>query len=137
MTNPKISPIDAMADAIMAYEGWKPGTRSYTNRNPGNLKQTDKVQPADTDGFRIFHDLREGYAALGFELLAKCLGYSKTQVTPASTILQLFETYAPATDHNTPAAYARFVTDWMSEACGITFTSQSKLSDLVTPPPKV
>lgn len=68
-----MSPIEALADAIMAYHEWIPkgesrevpnGSRSWRNRNPGNLHASSPSHLRDKEGYRIFASLTDGFQAL-------------------------------------------------------------------------
>jgi hypothetical protein len=116
--------LEAVADAIMKFEGWEPGSRSYENRNPGNLRL------AGSKGYTIFPDLPTGYAALLRELQSKFSGNNSHGIGPTSTLLQLFNVYAPQADSNNPSQYAIFVQQWVSKALGKPITLDSPLSDI-------
>jgi hypothetical protein len=123
-----VSGLEATADAIMAFEGWKIGSRSYENRNPGNVRLPGRT--ADDKGYTIFPDLPTGYAALLRELQSKFNGQNTHGIGPASTVLQLFDIYAPPSDNNPTNSYAAFVADWVSKVLGKPITVDSKLSDI-------
>jgi len=102
----------AWADAIQQHEGWFPGSRSFRNNNPGNLKFSGQFGAvgADANGFAIFPDYDTGREALIADLRAKALKY------PNWSILQIMTRYlggnpnAPAvTSEGDPFAYARAV----------------------------
>lgn len=68
-----MSPIEALADAIMAYNEWIPkgasreipnGSRSWRNRNPGNLRAYTASHMRDKEGYRVFASLTDGFQAL-------------------------------------------------------------------------
>ena len=120
--------LQATADAIMAFEGWKLGSRSYVNRNPGNLRLVGRT--ADDKGYTIFPDLPTGYAALLRELQSKFSGANSHGIGPSSTVLALFNIYAPPSDDNPTNAYAQFVADWVGKALGKPITVASPLSDI-------
>jgi hypothetical protein len=122
-----VSGLEAVADAIQVFEGWKPGTRSYENRNPGNLRLVGRT--ADDKGYTIFPDLPTGYAALLRELQSKFSGANSHGIGPSSTVLALFNVYAPPSDDNPTNAYAQFVADWVSKALAKPITVASHLSD--------
>ena len=134
-----VSGLEATADAIMWFEGapgWKPFTatgtpvRSYTNRNPGNLRLEGRT--ADDRGYTIFPDLPTGYAALLRELQSKFSGNNSHGIGPSSTVLELFDIYAPPSDDNPTNAYAGFVADWVGRVLGKSITVNSPLSDIWT-----
>jgi hypothetical protein len=126
--------VEAMADAIMQYEGWRPGTRSYQNRNPGNLRTYGYGAKPDDKGFTMFQGLSDGYAALVHDIERKCEGFTGTHLEPKSTLLQFFQVYAPASDHNTPLAYAQFVAHWMTVALKADVTPQTMLAEIYPGP---
>jgi hypothetical protein len=123
-----VNGLEAVADAIMQFEGWKLGSRSYVNRNPGNLRLVGRT--ADDRGYTIFPDLPTGYSALLRELQSKFSGQNSHGIGPASTVLELFNIYAPPSDNNPTNAYAAFVADWISKALGRPITIASPLSDI-------
>ena len=123
-----ISGLEAVADAIMQFEGWKPGTRSYVNRNPGNLRL--QGEPADDKGYSIFPSLADGYGALLRELQSKFTGNNSHGIGPASTLLALFNVYAPPTDDNPTETYAEFVAQWVGRALSKPITIQSELCNI-------
>src|ERR1051325_9975485 len=94
--------LEALADAFMHHEGWYPGSRSNRNRNPGNLRPFRADQPHDSQGYRIFSSLIQGYQALLEDLQAKLNG--SHGLKPDSTLLNLLNVYAPAGDNNNPTA---------------------------------
>jgi hypothetical protein len=125
-----VSGLEATADAIMSFEGWKVGSRSYENRNPGNLRLPGRT--ADEKGYTIFPDLPTGYAALLRELQSKFVGNNSHGIGPSSTLLALFNIYAPPSDSNPTNAYAEFVAEWVSKVLGKPITVNSPLSDIWT-----
>src|SRR5271167_4818842 len=102
--------IEALADAIMTFEGWHYGTRSWRNRNPGNLRPVpDKIPiaPVDDGGYYSFSSLAFGWSRLIADIDAKFAG--SHGLTPQSTLQDLLNIYAPAGDHNNPTEYCKFV----------------------------
>jgi hypothetical protein len=126
MSFPKL---EALADGIMHFEGWAVGSRSYMNRNPGNLRLGGRVGTSEFDdkGFTIFPSLVTGYQALLNELHAKCSGNNSHGLGPDSTLLDLFKVYAPSGDNNPTEAYCTSVAQWATKALGEPVTSQTKL----------
>lgn len=97
-----------IALAITIFEGWFPGSRSWTNKNPGNLRNWDPRLPKDDQGFDIFPSVGAGFRAL--------LRQVELNIDRRLTLLEFFagspgvySGYAPAADGNDPAGYARFV----------------------------
>ena len=120
--------LEAFADAIMYFEsgGWKPGTKAYTHRNPGNLE--------DGHGnYKNFSSFVEGYSALVMDLEAKFTGHTSTGLGPNSTVLELMMKYAPPSDNNPTQAYTDFICNWLTKALGITVASTTPLKDIWIP----
>ena len=123
-----VSGLEAVADAIQVYEGWRPGTRSYINRNPGNLRL--KGCPCDDKGYTIFTDFVSGYSALLRELQSKFTGQNEHHIMPTSTLGELFNVYAPQSDNNQPNLYANFVAGFVSDATDKKVTSSTPLQEI-------
>lgn len=119
--------LEAVADAIMAFEGWKPGSTSYRNRNPGNLEGGEKV---DARNYDVFPTFVEGYQALLNELTSKFSGNNRHGIGPKSTLSQLMNIYAPPSDDNPTTAYCVFVASWVTRALGRTVASTTTLEDI-------
>lgn len=117
-----MDPIEAVADAIMKFEGWAPGTVSYRNRNPGNLE--------NTGAYVHYNTFIEGYSALLQDLRDKFVGRTTTGLGPDSTILQLMMKYAPPADGNPTVAYTNFICSWLAKALGVSVTPTTKLKEL-------
>jgi len=118
--------LEAVADAIMSFEGWKLGSLSYKHRNPGNIRDTPS-------SYKTFPTFVEGYQALLAELRAKFSGHNSHGIGPSSTLLDLFNIYAPPSDNNPTNAYCRYVAGWVSTALEKAVTEQTKLGDIWTP----
>lgn len=131
-----VSGLECVADAIMRYEGFDPLTRSYVNRNPGNLRLAIHADagiasyPVDEKGFTIFPDLATGYNALLRDLRAKFTGQNSHGLGPASTLLGMMQIYSPSADANNPLEYAQFIAKWCSIALGKPLTEQSELVNI-------
>jgi len=125
-----VDPIEAVADAIMQFEGWKPGSRSYMNRNPGNLRLSPKTTRSDAKGYSIFLGFQAGYSALTYDLYRKFTGENVHGLDGDSTLEDLMNVYAPATDKNDPAAYAIFVAGWLERALDRPISHTSKLREV-------
>jgi hypothetical protein len=107
---PKQSKLEAFCLAIRTHEGWSPGSRSMRNNNPGNCRYSsvgylDIYKPVtkDAQGFAVFKDYATGW------LYLQNLIREKIKAHPQWTLLQFFNNYAPAEDHNDPNAYAAAV----------------------------
>jgi hypothetical protein len=114
------SVIEKIAAAIQSFEGYFPGSVSFRNNNPGNLKFANQpgATGQDARGFAIFDNFDDGQEAL-LTLLNK-----RAAQHPEWTLLDLFNSYAPPTDNNNPAQYADFV------ATRTGLTSDTTLSEI-------
>lgn len=97
-----------LAKAIKEYEGWYKGSRSYRNRNPGNLRYSP-FQSKRRNNFAVFPDLATGKEALWYDLHCKCTGNTHTGLNKNSTLQDLVNVYAPEEDGNNPKTYATFL----------------------------
>ena len=115
------STIKAMAEGIKAFEGWYPGSRSYRNNNPGNLKYAGQAGAIgqDESGHAIFESYEAGLNALLRQLRLAFYGGSRVY-SLQDTIYSFFSKYAEANS----GEYARFVADKLGVDPG------SKLQDL-------
>jgi len=126
-----IRPLEALADAIMYAEGWRPCSVSNRNRNPGNLRRGDYQIGTDPEGYAVFTDLIAGYGALLRDLAGKVSGKNEHGLGPESTIQQLCDVYAPRGDHNNPDVYCYNICWWLDRALGRPIASSTKLSELM------
>lgn len=133
-----IDPIEALADCIMQFEGWKPpgsvtggvkGSTSWRNRNPGNLRSSSLQTGVDDKGYAIFDSLTIGWGALIRDLQSKFNG--SHNLTPQSTLTNLFDIYAPALDQNDPQQYSRTIALWLSKIYNAQVTADWKLEDIL------
>ena len=120
--------IEALADAIMAFEGWHPGDRPYRNRNPGDLRFSPLAIDTDRGGYAVFDTFAHGYRGLLQDLQAKCCGNTVTDLKPTSTLQDLVDVWAPAADHNDPLRYAEFVARFIATALNMKITLATQLS---------
>jgi hypothetical protein len=111
--------------AIKDYEGWKPGSRSYRNNNPGNIRCSSvmnrRATGKDKDGFCIFPDEQTGMVALR-ELVQNAANGASGVYKPTDTIVDFFARYAPSTDNNNPKLYAA----WVARRVDLPVTTQIK-----------
>jgi hypothetical protein len=98
--------IVAWAQAIQAYEGWRPGSLSQRHHNPGNLRQWGTL-PRE-QGYVVFPDDEAGMRAL-CTLLSRAASGQSHVYRPDMTLAEFFAVYSPAVDANHPADYAAFV----------------------------
>lgn len=103
--------VNAWADAITIHEGWRPGTRSYRNNNPGNL-EIDGDLGRDAGNYGVFSSYNAGRNALVGDLTGKVRKYSSW------TLYQVMARYAPPAENNTQA-YAQVV----ANALGVSTTT--------------
>lgn len=138
------SKISELAKAMMFHEGWKPGSMSYRNNNPGNLRRSPLEDGHvgswdEKNRMATFRTIVGGLAALIYDLECKCTGRTAAwhdadkdgvkdpgeELTPEDTLAEFFHCYAPAEDSNDPASYCAVV-------CKITgFTPDTKLKTLM------
>ena len=99
-----------MCFAIQAREGWAPGTTSYRNCNPFNLKYAGQLGSTGKDarGFAVFPTYESGLNAGRRQILLVASGKSKVYPNPC-TLTKFFAIYAPASDNNAPVEYVKFV----------------------------
>lgn len=98
--------IERMAMAIREFEGWYPGSRSWRNNNPGNLKFAGQAGAVATDdqGHAIFDSQASGWAALIHQLTLAFSGQSHVY-GPGDTLYSFFGKYA----EGNRVQYAEFV----------------------------
>ena len=98
--------VQGIAAAIQQMEGWFPGSRSYLNNNPGNLRSGPGMT-GTAGGYAVFPDVATGQAALDAQV--------QSNIDRGLTLQQFFAGgngypgYAPSADNNNPTAYANFV----------------------------
>jgi hypothetical protein len=120
--------IEAFADAIMDFEGWHPLSRSYVNRNPGNLRSGKLV---DKEGYNIYSSLLDGYRALTVDLRAKFTDGKNTHgLGQKSTLLDLMKVYSPMASGNPTNEYTTFIANWLTKVFGRSITTESKLEEI-------
>ena|SRR3990167_115999 len=104
-----------LALGIQRHEGWFPGSYSYRNLNPGNLRGTDGK-------FLIFPTYTDGFNALLYDIKVKILGTAssiqrymkKTNKKYGEvTFYEMISIYAPSEDNNDPLAYANYLIKFM------------------------
>lgn len=97
---------EEMAKAIMDFEGWKEGSVSQRNNNPGNLKAMGQAGSVGTDnqGHAIFDSFESGWNALVNQL--KMAFENRSNVyTSDDNLYQFFGKYAEANSKE----YAQYV----------------------------
>lgn len=97
--------LSELALAHQRHEGYYPGSRSWRNNNPGNLRAGP---PSDSGGFTIFKNYNTGFQALINDVKAKITGKSKhIDYSRNPTFLTYIKVYAPADDGNSPTGYCQ------------------------------
>ena len=107
--------VSLLAAAIKRMEGWKPGSVSHRNNNPGNLRPIPGGWPGqvgvDSGGYAVFDSVTSGEAALDRQIL--------TNINRGLTLEEFFAGkpgvyagFAPAADRNQPNVYAANVASW-------------------------
>jgi hypothetical protein len=112
------------AKSIKKHEGWYPGSRSYRNNSPGNMRFAEwmrkdlKAIGGDKDNYAVFKTIDDGWNGL-----LKFLQFSQEDLLRPykgnPTLYEFFagrwingqwvSGYAPAADSNTPRKYAQDV----------------------------
>ncbi len=110
-----IGDLSLVANTIQKIEGWFPGSKSFRNNNPGNLRYATPILGAtsvDASGFLVFPDYSTGYAALQHQVTL--------DASRGLSIADAIAKYAPASDGNDPASYAAKI----AAASGLSVTDQ-------------
>lgn len=124
--------LDDLALAHQEHEGWYPGSRSYRNNNPGNLRNGP---PSDRDGFTVYPTYRAGFDALKADLRAKLTGKSVwIDYSKNPTFLDYVKVYAPKDDGNDPNGYAQALIRDLQQYHITLSTPLSDLAKLINPP---
>jgi hypothetical protein len=119
--------IDATAMAIFIFEGgYHPKSRNVRDNNPGNLEPIPGSAVDHEGAYRTFKTFSDGWLALTEDIAYKIAHH----LTPDSTMVDFFNLYAPAADHNDPHGYAQFVCGWVGPAIGRVITLESKIKDI-------
>jgi hypothetical protein len=111
-----------MAFAIMEFEGYRKGSVSYKNNNPGNIKFAGQTGATggDTQGHAKFTSFQTGWDALINQLTMMFDGRSRVYKKDMS-ITKVFSIYAEGNS----SQYAIFV------AARLDVTPDTKLKDLI------
>jgi len=115
--------INDIALAIKEFEGWYPGSRSFRNKNPGNLRFSKYTQSLEAIGkdeknFCIFKCEEIGFGAL-CQLLTDAFNGLLIPYKKCKTLLDFFKVYAPSSDGNYPLKYVAFVSKKMGIDSGV------------------
>jgi len=125
---PAESRLTAFAQAIQWKEGWYQGSKSFRNRNPGNIKFTNYTKSLgairkDEMGFCVFDTERDGFA--GLCRFIQDASNNLLRDYKNCTIKTFFEVYAPSKDSNNPLKYAKDVAERLKVAI------DTKLADII------
>lgn len=93
--------------ALQQFEGWFPGSMSYKNNNPGNLRWSP-FSKRSYKGFAVFDTYEQGLDALIYQINIAVKGNSLVY-WKGMTFLDFFSVYAPSSDGNQPRKYATFI----------------------------
>lgn len=107
---PKKDLLNLMCLAIQKHEGWFEGSRSWRNKNPGNLRYVGQAKAIgkDKSNFAVFATYEDGFNTLKGMIKNAVNGGSKVY-KPDMTLNEFFAVYAPAFDENDPQNYAKVV----------------------------
>jgi len=106
--NKNMRRLEALADSIRVYEGWRPNSRAWRNNNPGNLRSSP-FELDKRENFSRFDTFLSGWLALYWDLFQKAQGNTRTQLNGDSSLYELFAVWAPSSDGNAPRRYAEWV----------------------------
>jgi hypothetical protein len=109
--------LEAWAKAIQAFEGWYPGSVSFTHNNPGNIKGANGA-------FLTFKTYEDGLAYLEDYLTRAATG-KHPAFKPSMTLNQFFHIYTSDREP-VPTNYAKSV------ATAIGCTVDTKIAELVS-----
>jgi hypothetical protein len=118
--------ISKFADAIQQMEGWKPGSKSYVNNNPGNIMDLSYYR--QTGQFRVqkYSSYEEGRKALE-DLISR-------YASQGLSIKQMMAKYAPqGHGTNNPDAYANFIASKLGVSTDAKVLEAISLSDTAKP----
>lgn len=123
--------LECFCFAILQFEGFRPGSKSWRHCNPGNLRSS-KMAYTVKDGYAVFESFEKGWGALLSDVSAKFRGkpYTTTGLGPDSTILKFFEKYAPSADSNHPATYAKYVAEFLTKGLQRPVTVETTLREV-------
>lgn len=94
---------DQVAGLIQRQEGYYPGSRSWRNNNPGNLRPNSMMfagqTGVDPNGFAVFPDYQTGYNALITDL------QTHFNRNPGQTLADFIRSYASSSPVDQQASY--------------------------------
>lgn len=121
--------LERLVVAMAEREGWQPindatkfiGSASYRRHNPLNLRKSP-FSVADQNGYCVFKDDFDGYAAAEWDIRQKAIGNTSSGLSGDSTLRDLIYKWAPKEDGNDPEKYLQDVVAWT----GLSATMQLK-----------
>lgn len=109
--------LDNFGEAIKQFEGWSPGSTSYRNNNPGNIKAGSYTRDrigTDQQNFAVFADVGDGWDALNNYIQAHAAD------NPTWNFYDFFNYYLhgstsanPVDSQGNSTAYANYVANYM------------------------
>lgn len=109
----KVDYLDLMCKAIKKHEGWFEGSRSWRNKNPGNIRkgQWSLAIGYDKDNFAIFKTEEDGMKTLKTMITNAATGKSNIY-NPDMSLVNFFKKYAPSFENDTHR-YSSVVGEYM------------------------
>jgi hypothetical protein len=105
------SALSALAAAIKTQEGWYPGSLSFRNNNPGNLRYVGQAGAVPGEGgFAKFPSEAAGDAALQNQIVLDASRGTDAAGRPVVTVADLIESWAPSSENDTGAYISSVVT---------------------------
>jgi hypothetical protein len=96
-----------LASAIQTQEGYFPGSLSFRNNNPGNLRFVgQRGAVAGDGGFAAYPSYKEGLAALLDQIQLNASRGADAAGRPVVTVADLIYSWAPPSENNTAAYVA-------------------------------
>ena len=133
------SNLDGFVTAIQKHEGYYEGSRSYRNKNPGNLKYIGQAGSIgkDSGGFAIFGSLEDGRNALKNDILAKIGGSPTNNNKTYAGTYSLVPTAHAASEDDTIEIKPDNAVDYPKLPSGITFAFSQTKGDFGVPKDKI
>jgi hypothetical protein len=125
--------VDDLAQAIARFEGfYQPNSLAARNNNPGNLRSWGSYPVVN--GYVKFPDVATGWGALKVQVLKNIdRGLSLNEFFGGKP--GVYSGYAPSSDANDPANYARTVAGWLGISADVPL--EAALEDPSLPPDEI
>ncbi len=99
--------VDSLAAAIQTHEGYFPGSLSYRQNNPGNLRYAGQAGALPgSAGFAVFPSYDAGLSALKNQIRLDASRGSDAAGRPVVTVSDLISSWAPSNENDTGAYIA-------------------------------